>query len=166
MKALIAAVLTVAISPFAWAETQPVTLDPIPHHRAFLTVVGVDGAHIYDPASLEEIGARRMTTITPWRETPAVFEGVLLRDVLSQNGLEDAQQIRVIAENGYAVEINRDIWMNWEVLVATRVNGAPHSRRNRGPIQFVLPMSADAEAGAGHMASNWVWMAERIEAVN
>ena len=147
------------------ADTVEVELEPIRHHSAELTVVGPDGASNYDPASLEALGARRMVTITPWREEPAAFEGVLLADVLEANGLLDVQAIRVIAENDYAVTIPAETWKRWPVLVATRVNGKPHSRRERGPIQFVLPMSDDAAAGDVGMVNSWVWMAARIEVV-
>ena len=102
-------------------------------------------------------------TVTPWRDEAATFDGVLLTDLLEENGLSDADAIRVVAENDYAVVIPSDVWQRWQILVATRVNGAPHTRRNRGPIQFVLPMSDDEAAGTGEVLNNWVWMAARIE---
>ena len=149
----------------ALADVQRVTLAPLDHARASLTIEGPAGTRVYTPLDLEAAGAARMETITPWREEPATFDGVLLTDILRENAIEDADAIRVIAENGYAVEIERRVWERWPILIATRVNGAAHSRRSRGPLQFVLPMSDDPEAGASHMASNWVWMAERIELV-
>ena len=101
--------------------------------------------------------------MTPWRAQEATFEGVLLTDVLSDNGMDDLDAIRVVAENDYAVVIPATVWKRWPILLATRVNGAPHTRRERGPIQFVLPMSSDPSAGTGSVVNNWVWMAARIE---
>jgi hypothetical protein len=107
----------------------------------------------------------RLTTVTPWREAPAAFDGVLLTDLLAQNGLQDAAAINVVAENDYVVRISSDTWKRWPILIATRVNGKPHTRRQRGPIQFVLPMSEDNLVGREDYQNNWVWMAARIEAV-
>jgi len=69
-------------------------------------------------------------------------------------------QLTVSGPNGEA-----DVWKRWPILLATRVNGKAHTRRKRGPIQFVLPMSDDAAIGQDHYQNNWVWMAARIEAI-
>jgi len=139
---------------------QPMTLN-----RAELTVVGPQGEARFSAEDLEEIGFHRLTTITPWRETPAAFDGVLLTDLLAANGLSGASAISVVAENDYTVVIEAETWKRWPILLATRVNGLPHSRRKRGPIQFVLPMSDDQTSGLAEHHNNWVWMAARIEAV-
>ena len=156
-----------AIGPLgAAAETVGVELEPVRHRTAELVVVGPNGSSHYNPASLEAMGAHRMVTITPWRDEAATFDGVLLQDILEANGLMDEPAVRVIAENDYAVTITADTWQRWPILVATRVNGKAHSRRERGPIQFVLPMSDDSSVGDVDMVYAWVWMAARIEAAN
>ena len=150
----------------AYADLPSVRLSDIDHARANLVVAGTSGDRSYSPAELEAMGAREMTTVTPWRSEPATFQGVLLRDVLEANGLSDADAIRVVAENDYSVVIPSNVWRDWPILLATRVNGEPHSRRKRGPIQFVFPMSDDPALGRGSFVNNWVWMAARIEAIN
>ncbi len=162
---LSACILAVASTSQA-ADTVPVTLEPIRHARAELVVVGPNGPTHYDPAALEALGPQRMTTITPWREEETDFDGVLLTDVLEANGLSDAEAIRVIAENEYAVVIDAQTWKETPILLATRVNGKPHTRRERGPIQFILQMSGHPNVGLESSTSNWVWMAARIEAVD
>ena len=65
-----------------------------------MTVVRRDGSEIrYSPAALEELPTYRMRTTTPWREEPAEFEGVLLKDILEANGLADVEAINVATEN-------------------------------------------------------------------
>lgn len=149
------------------AQAGPIKIDhqPIPLQRAQLVIAGPNGEMVYSPTDLEEVGFRRITTITPWRETPAAFDGVLLTDLLAANGLSNASAINVVAENDYTVEISSEVWKRWPILVATRVNGRGHTRRQRGPIQFILPMSEDKTVGREEYHSNWVWMAARIEAV-
>lgn len=157
------ATLCLAGHPGLAGSLQPVTLEPVKHQAATLTVVSPDGRETsYTPAELERFPTYRIITTTPWREEPAVFEGVLLADILSANGLSSGVSIRVTAENDYSTSIAQSLINEVEILVATRVDGKPHSRRARGPIQFVI----DAEAFAASdrtSESNFVWMAARIE---
>lgn len=145
------------------AASVPIELNPIKHNRAELTVAGPMGERAYTPQELEQLGARRLTTITPWRPKPAAFDGVLLSDLLRANGLWDAEEIHVVAENGYSVTLKSEDWKRWPILIATRVNGKPHTRRERGPIQFVMSMSDHRETGREEHLVKWVWMAKRIE---
>lgn len=150
----------------ALADVVPVELEDVRHQRAELLVMGAQGMATYTAADLEALGSYRMTTVTPWREDMTAFDGALLSDVLAANGLADVSAIRIVAENGYATEMEASIWENYPVLLATRVDGRPHSRRARGPIQFILPMSDSPEVGAVGMGKYWVWMAARIEPVD
>ncbi len=153
------------VMSFSFAGAEPVKIDhqPLDLNRAELVVVGTRGAVSYAPEELELLGFRRLTTVTPWRDAPAAFDGVLLSDLLAANGLSDVSAINVVAENDYTITLPSEVWKRWPILVATRVNGRPHTRRQRGPIQFILPMSDHAEAGATEQEAYWVWMAARIE---
>ena len=143
---------------------QPVDLGPMAHASATLTVVAPDGTErSYTPAELEAFPTYSLTTTTPWRQEPATFEGVLLSDILTANGLSEAAAVTVTAENDYSTLVERGTWRGIQILVATRVNGRAHSRRTRGPIQFIIDMdtlTATDLAGEGTL----VWMAARIEA--
>ncbi len=144
---------------------RPRTLAPMDHAPAELTVAGPDGSErVYTPALLEELPTYALRTTTPWREVPAEFEGILLTDLLAANGLDSAEAITVLAENEYAVTIPRAAWEALNILVATRVDGAPHSRRARGPIQFVVAMDT-YQASPIAREDYLVWMAARIEPV-
>ena len=147
----------------AWAEVlKPVTLEPMEHLDATLSVTARDGSEVtYSAADLEQFTTYRLETTTPWRDAPAVFEGARLSDILAAAGLEDAEAIVVMAENEYKVSIPRAAWEELNILVATRVNGGPISRRERGPIQFVV--DADAYNASSIAREDFlVWMAARI----
>jgi len=104
-----------------------------------------------------------LTTTTPWRDEPAVFEGVLLSDILEKNGLDGSPSILVTAENDYQTTMSKDLIDSVQILVATRADGKAQSRRVRGPIQFII--EAEAFAGSSPATeSSLVWMAARIEA--
>ena len=161
--ALRAGILFLALNHGAAAEPiRSMTLEPIDHHDALLTVVGATGVSQYAPADLEAMGTYRLTTTTPWRDLPADFDGVLLRDLLAAHGLDQVAALRIVAENDFAVTLPRAVWDSVPILVATRVNGKAHTRRTRGPIQLVMPMSV-YESRPDMREGYWVWMAARIE---
>ncbi|MEL6838631.1 MAG: hypothetical protein AAFP85_05025 [Pseudomonadota bacterium] len=166
MRAIFSAILVVlfCVGRAAADAPEPIDLSPINHAAAELVIAGQDGTERrFTPAMLEELDTFRMRTTTPWREEPANFDGVLLSDLLRASGLDDVDEIRVTAENDYTTVIPRALWETIPVLIATRVDGQPHTRRERGPIQFVISMddyTASSIASEAHM----VWMAARIEA--
>jgi len=129
-----------------------------------LTVVASDGVETrYSAAELEMFPTCSLTTTTPWRDEPAVFEGVLLSDILKKNGLDGSPSILVTAENDYQTTMSKDLIDSVQILVATRADGKAQSRRVRGPIQFII--EAEAFAGSSPATeSSLVWMAARIEA--
>lgn len=163
-KTILAVLCALAFATTAAADTvEPVTLSPITHADAALVIVGADGTEVrYAPADLEALETYRMRTTTPWREEPADFDGVLLSDLLAANNLSDLEEIQVIAENDFVSSFPRDLWEAVPVLVATRVDGKAHSRRERGPIQFVIH-SDDYAASNLATEAHLVWMAARIE---
>ena len=124
-------------------------------------VTGPEGETTYDPGTLEkEFETFRLVTTTPWREEPATFEGIMLRDLLERNGLRQATGIKVTAENDYEVTIPSEVFNEVPIMIATRLNGQPHHRRARGPLQFVIPM--DVFEDLDLTERYWVWMAARI----
>jgi hypothetical protein len=161
--------LLAAMSLLLWtdiaaaADLEAVVLAPTEHAEAQLVVVSPDGTETrYTPADLETFPTYRLVTTTPWRDQPTAFEGVLLADVLAANGLSEVESIFVTAENDYSTRMTRKLLTTVDVLVATRLDGRAHTRRARGPIQFVI----DAETYATSdvvSESDLVWMASRIE---
>lgn len=163
IKAALAALFFLSQPVLAGQLTQ-VKLEPIAHVEATLVIVAADGTErSYTPADLEQFQTYSLNTATPWRDDPADFQGVLLNDILAANGLDVADAIIVTAENDYSTEITRALMSSVNILVATRVNGAAHTRRERGPIQFIIDMD-EYNASELTSSSNLVWMAARIEA--
>ena len=165
-KSLLTSAFVFALSTQATMADRfhPVDLDPITHAEAALVVVSPDGAEtVYSPADLENYTTFRLTTTTPWREESADFEGVKLSEILKKHGLDRVESIRVTAENDFATIMNRTLLDEVEILVATRVDGHAHSRRARGPIQFVID-NETYETSPHTDEANLVWMAARIEA--
>lgn len=163
---ILAAAAVLALSPQSVLAGPLVEVDlaPISHVDAALVVVGADGTETtYTPADLETFPTYSLTTTTPWRDEPAVFEGVLLADVLAAGGLDAINSIAVTAENDYRTAMDRELWETVDILIATRADGRALSRRARGPILFVIDEDT-FNASDLTSKSNLVWMAARIEA--
>jgi len=162
----VASTLLVLAQPVLAGPYVETVLEPITHQQASLVIVGRDGVETsYSPAQLEEMATYSLTTTTPWREAPANFEGIMLRDVLQAHGLDTANTLLVTAENDYTTTLTRELVENVDIMIATRVDGRPHSRRARGPIQFIID-AGDFSASDLTSESNFVWMAARIEVVD
>lgn len=147
----------------AFADLKPVVLEPVSFQAASVALSSGQGNARYTQSELEKLDTFTLLTTTPWRTEATLFSGVRLRDLLKRNGLYDAQTLMVTAENGYQVVLERDVWTKHDPLVATRVNGAGHTRRERGPIQLVFDMDADPETGSSRFQKNWVWMLSQID---
>ena len=146
------------------AEPRRVVLPDVEHALASLEVIGSDGqSTVYSLAQLEDFPTYEIETRTPWRDQPAVFSGVLLSDVLARHDLLSASAIVVTAENEFTATFDRRAMMAAPILIATRVDGEAHSRRARGPIQFVIAEQDMMDSDAFE-ESHLVWMVTRIEA--
>lgn len=170
LRGLAAAALTsVALAAVAGnvpdSHIHPVTLAPIHHNQATLTVIDANGqATAYTPDELEMLPTYALEARTPWGKAPAKYEGVLLADLLERHGLT-GKAIEVTAENDFSVIIKPEVIATGAFLIATRVNGKAHTRRARGPIQFVVPDEAYTEGGP-IVEADMVWMAARIRPAN
>ncbi|GGB42190.1 hypothetical protein GCM10011316_12630 [Roseibium aquae] len=140
------------------------TLEPVLHQPAELVVEAPDGTvTTYTPETLEALPTFRVTTKTPWRLEPADFDGVLLADLLKKHGLDQLPAVIVTAENDFMVEMPKETWEAAPFLIATRANGVPLTRRNRGPILFVVD-AEDYERETVIRERHLVWMVNRIHA--
>lgn len=160
----IAIAMSAGLSVYA-ADVERVDLEPVSHVDATLTVVDADGNEtVYTPQDIEALGGYRMVTTTPWRSEETVFEGGLLQDLLVKHRLDQTGAIRVVAENEFESILESAVWEAAPILLATRVEGRPHSRRARGPIQFVVSME-DYDGSPVIEERHLVWMAARIEPI-
>lgn len=141
---------------------QPVDLEPITHRLQTLTVVDDAGQeHVYSQSDLENLTTYQVATTTPWRDEETVFEGVLLHELLSMHGIMGPRDLRVTAQNDYVIEIENRIVQTESILIATRANGRPLGRRDRGPYLFVVPDQVFNGSG-GFSERHLVWMAARL----
>jgi hypothetical protein len=158
-----AAAVTAAIAFSAAASgLEPVSLPPAEAVVAFVVNNDSKQQPVTVP-ELEALGLYRVTTKSPWEEGDLTFEGVLFSDVVAYLGLGDAASVRIRALDDYAQEIPREDWVDKPLLLATRQDGEPLTRRTQGPSRLVYPIAEYPDYQPTVHDDRWVWLIKSIE---
>jgi hypothetical protein len=115
----------------------------------------------YDLAALQALPKTSFTTSTMWTEGPQAFDGVLLKDILEINGI-DQGTISAAAINDYAIDIPVSDAVVGGPIIAYALNGAPMSLRDKGPLWIVYPYDQNADYQSEVVFSRSIWQLNRI----
>lgn len=144
---------------------EPADLPALEKGEMVLKVATAAGAQAYDLATLEALGAYRMTTRSLWDQDIVTFEGVLLADLLKDAGLGEIGAVELTALDGYSQIVPREDWTSYPVLLATREDGNVLLGSERGPLRVVYPLSVYPELDEDAYHERWVWSLARIKPV-
>ena len=159
--ALAAILASVPVGPLMADLTQP-------EGPVILTVSGAiaqtngDGAATFDLAMLEAMDPQSFETGTIWTEGTSTFTGVPLRRILEAVGAE-GEVLTLRALNDYSVEMPSEAVDDNAPLIAYARDGAPLSRRDRGPLWVIYPYDSDAAYRNDTIYTRSVWQLDRIE---
>jgi hypothetical protein len=141
---------------------------PAPQERSILEVTGKiantntgDRAR-FDLPMLEKIGVSRLKTSTAWTEGQPVFEGVLVRDLLSAVGAS-GEKITVVALNDYKVDVPMSDFKNFPVILAYRMDGEALRVKDKGPLWIIYPQDDFPELKNKQTQNKWVWQVKEIQ---
>lgn len=167
MKTFLATVL-LTMSAFTAANAGP--LDR-PAGAIVLTVTGnventnVGGAATFDFAMLEALPGRSATMDTPWTTGSTTFEGPRLDAVIAAAG-GHGKRLLVKALNDYTAEIPFEDATSLETILAVKMNGAPMSVRDKGPLFLIYPFDKNPELYNEKYFSRSVWQIREIEVLD
>ncbi len=140
---------------------------PLPNGPIVLTISGsieqanVGGRAQFDMEMLEALGKASITTRSEVSDTPQLFEGVPLKAVLERVGAK-GKAIRASALNDYVVVIPfEDI--QFEPILATRVDGRTLTIRDKGPLWIVYPRDTYRVLDDSRYDSRWVWQLKELK---
>lgn len=117
----------------------------------------------WDETALAALPQQQFTTTTPWTVGKHTYRGPLLRDLLRQAGVMEAERVSVTALNDYQQVIELDQFRNAPLVLARYQDGQPMSRRNKGPIWLLLSFSDYPQMDVPAVHNAMVWQVERIE---
>ena len=123
-----------------------------------LTVGGnIDGGErAFSGADLEALPQIEFETTTIWTEGMQRFSGPSIASLLEAVGAGEGN-LTLKAINDYIVEMPRDVVEAASPIIAKRIDGAPFSRRDKGPLWLVFPYDSDTRFRAESVYAFSVW---------
>lgn len=94
--------------------------------------------------SLEDLEAMPQATVATTNDFvdgKVTYRGPLVRDVLARVGLDKADNVRFTAANDYYVDIPTQNFRDYDAILALEADGERLSRRDKGPIWLMYPIS-------------------------
>ncbi|QQA42034.1 hypothetical protein [Pelagovum pacificum] len=126
-----------------------------------LTVESATGEQVeYTIDDLEALPQVEYVTMNPYIDSPSSFSGPLLRDLVE--GVGEDEQLSLVAINDYSVEIPMGDAINYDVIVATRLDGHHMSVREKGPLWVMYPFSDHPELNDSIYNARLIWQLDTI----
>jgi hypothetical protein len=146
----------------AMAAPALVAADP-----ALTLVRGPEGTESLDFTleALAELPQVTIVTENEFSDGAVSYRGPLIRDVLAHLGLDQAATIRLTAANDYYVDIPSSDFRRYNVILALEADGARLSRREKGPLWVMYPISDHSELRDPVYNTRLIWQVVRIESL-
>lgn len=122
---------------------------------ALLTITTDEGEIALTREDIEALPQHEITTTTEFTDGAATFRGPLARDVLNPPKGATVAVMRAI--NDYAIEIPIEDFTRFDVVLATHMNGKALSRRDKGPIWVMYPLSDHPELADPVYINRLIW---------
>jgi hypothetical protein len=115
--------------------------------------------------ALAELPQTTIVTENEFSDGPVTYRGPLIRDVLAHLGLDQAETVRFTAANDYYVDIPTSDFRRYNVILAIEADGNRLSRREKGPIWVMYPISDHPELQDPVYNTRLIWQVVRIESL-
>lgn len=123
-----------------------------------MTLVLPDGRQIaLDDAALAALPQTQFKTATPWTTDMHDYRGPTLAAVLAAQGVKNVGKIAVSALNGYQQVV--------DLTLVRHEDGKPLTRRNKGPLWLLIPLSSYPKLDIPLIHNCMVWQVTRIEII-
>lgn len=142
-----------------------------PEGPVILTVSGSithtngDGIAQFDQAMLDALEQRTTTAQTPWFDGQHEFRGPLGSAILDAVGATGTH-LSVVALNDYAADVPLADMHAFPVVLATHLDGARMSVRDKGPLFLIYPFDENPDLFNEVYFSRSVWQIARIEVLD
>lgn len=117
--------------------------------------------------SLDDLAAMPQVTVATENEFTdgkVAYRGPLVRDLLARLQLDRLDSVRFVAANDYYVDIPTQDFLDYDVILAMEADGERLSRREKGPLWLMYPISDHAELESPIYLRRLIWQVVRIEA--
>lgn len=118
-----------------------------------------------DEAALAALPQVEFETATPWTLGTHRYRGPTLKSVLVAQQVDSASAIDVAALNGYQQRVDLSLFAKVPLTLVRYQDDKPLTRRNKGPLWLLVPLSAHPDMDVSAIHNNMVWQVIRIEVV-
>lgn len=118
-----------------------------------------------DEAALAALPQVEFETATPWTLGTHRYRGPTLKSVLAAQQVDSASAIDVAALNGYQQRVDLSPFAKVPLTLVRYQDDKPLTRRNKGPLWLLVPLSAHPDMDVSAIHNNMVWQVIRIEVV-
>ncbi|WP_396127605.1 hypothetical protein [Aeromonas caviae] len=118
-----------------------------------------------DEAALAALPQVEFETATPWTLGTHRYRGPTLKSVLAAQQVDRASAIDVAALNGYQQRVDLSLFAKVPLTLVRYQDDKPLTRRNKGPLWLLVPLSAHPDMDVSAIHNNMVWQVIRIEVI-
>lgn len=115
----------------------------------------------FDRDDLEQMGLVSIKTSTPWNDGVVDFEGVPIERLLMEAGVSGTTAT-VTALNDYSVDIPVSDFAQYNVILATKRDGAHMPVDDQGPFFVIYPFDSDPALQGQPYHGRAVWQVKEI----
>lgn len=129
-------------------------------------ILTIDQESVQHHFTLQQLAALPQTTITtatPWTTGQHRYQGVAIDTLLQRLNLSP-QVLKVHALNDFWARVPTTVARQYRAILATHVDGQPMSRRNKGPLWVIFPLSEHPELNQEKYHNYMVWQVRTIKA--
>ncbi|HZJ94108.1 MAG TPA: molybdopterin-dependent oxidoreductase [Thiopseudomonas sp.] len=152
----------------ATADTAEQALE-LPKDKVVLTVDGLieqtnmNGQAVFDLTMLQSLPVSTISTSTVVTDGVKRFDGVLVRDLFARLGVaEHAQYVEAVAFNDYRIDIPLVDFYEYDVLLATHMDGQQLTLADKGPLWVVYPRDEHRKLQDIRFDYRWVWQLKQL----
>lgn len=121
-----------------------------------------DGSSVaFDRPKLDALPQHEFTTSTIWTAGQREYSGPSLHDILATAGVSGGT-IHLVAENGYEVSMAWEEIEKTVPIVASKIDGAPFSLREKGPLWVVFPYDQDSRYRTEAIYALSIWQLTEV----
>lgn len=117
----------------------------------------------FDLVGLDELKQAVISTSNEFVTGITEFSGPLARDLVASVGGDVSSTIFLTAINEYQISVPASDFFDYDVVLATRMNGEVLSRRDKGPIWLMYPISDHSELQDSSVNSKLIWQLVKME---
>ena len=119
----------------------------------------------FTDAELMALPQESFETETIWTEGVVAFSGPSLKSVLEHAGMT-LGDVELYAINDYSVVLPLEKLEDGAPIVASRINGAPFSVRDKGPLWVVFPYDDESRYNTEEYFALSVWQLNRLNVLS